>query len=128
MKAQYEKIVQEQQQEQDLLAGAVLEDSLIEDEAAKTSISVNEEMKRNKSESSATTSDSMERFERPTKFELRQFQQQKKQQQQQLTPISSSVIKSAEAEQAEQNTATFEDFSKVRRLVLNINTDIYSTI
>lgn len=125
MKAQYEKIVQEQQQEQDLLAGAVLEDSLIEDEAAKTSISVNEEMKRNKSESSATTSDSMERFERPTKFELRQFQQQKKQQQQQLTPISSSVIKSAEAEQ---NTATFEDFSKVRRLLLNINTDIYSTI
>ena len=125
MKAQYEKIVQEQQQEQDLLAGAVLEDSLIEDEAAKTSISVNEEMKRNKSESSATTSDSMERFERPSKFELRQFQQQKKQQQQQLTPISSSVIKSAEAEQ---NTATFEDFSKVRRLLLNINTDIYSTI
>jgi hypothetical protein len=125
VKAQYEKIVQEQQQEQDLLAGAVLEDSLIEDEAAKTSISVNEEMKRNKSESSATTSDSMERFERPSKFELRQFQQQKKQQQQQLTPISSSVIKSAEAEQ---NTATFEDFSKVRRLLLNINTDIYSTI
>lgn len=115
MKAQYEKIVQEQQQEQELLAGAVLEDSLIEDEAAKTSISVNEEMKRNKSESSATTSDSMERFERPSKFELRQFQQQKKQQQQQLTPISSSVIKSAEAEQ---NTATFEDFSKVRRLLL----------
>lgn len=92
-----------------------MEDSLIEDEAAKTSISVNEEMKRNKSESSATTSDSMERFERPSKFELRQFQQQKKQQQQQLTPISSSVIKSAEAEQ---NTATFEDFSKVRRLLL----------